>query len=552
MKVVTVEQMREIEAASDAAGHTYAAMMERAGRAIAEAVIARWEVRGKRVLVLVGPGNNGGDGLVAARHLAQAGAEVACYLTRPRDPQEDDNLRQIKELQVFCTTAGEDEGKRRLRRLAGGADIILDALLGTGSEPPLRGTVAEVLKAVGGTVERRRRPAPSGLAQVGQVPTPALQAAPAVVAVDGPSGLDFDSGALDGAALRADLTVTFAYPKRGHFRFPGAAALGALVVADIGTDPALAASVELEVATPQMIRAWLPPRPPDAHKGTFGRALIVAGSARYVGAARLAGAAAVRAGAGLVTLALPGSIHSPVAAALAEATYLLLPDELGALTEEALGILGEQVPQYDALLVGPGLGRERATAAFVESLLRGSLERRPVGFQRSTGHPKKERALPPLVVDADGLNILSESAGWPETLPPGTVLTPHPGEMSRLMGCPIAQVQADRVQVTRAQAQAWGHVVVLKGAFTVVASPNGQTVLLPFANPGLASGGTGDVLAGIIVALRAQGLEPFEAAVAGAYLHGVAGELARSSLGTAGMSAGDLIHFLPEAWQRLR
>ena len=324
------------------------------------------------------------------------------------------------------------------------------------------------------------------------------------------------------------------------------------MVADIGTDPALAASVELEVATPQMIRAWLPPRPPDAHKGTFGRALIVAGSARYVGAARLAGAAAVRAGAGLVTLALPGSIHSPVAAALAEATYLLLPDELGVLTEEALGVLGEQVPQYDALLVGPGLGRERATAAFVESLLRGSLERRPVGFQRSTGHPKKERALPPLVVDADGLNILAESARWSETLPPGTILTPHPGEMSRLMGCTIAQVQADRVQVTRAQAQAWGHVVVLKGAFTVVASPNGQTVLLPFANPGLASGGTGDVLAGIIVALRAQGLEPFEAAVAGAYLHGVAGELARSSLGTAGMSAGDLIHFLPEAWQRLR
>jgi len=551
MKVVTVEQMRAIEAASDAAGHTYAAMMERAGRAVAEALMARLNVKGKRVLVLVGPGNNGGDGLVAAYHLAQTGAEVACYLSRPRDPQQDANLRRLQEGSVFLTTADADKGRRVLRRLATGADVVIDALLGTGSVPPVRGTVAEILKAIGRVLDRRARaPAPK-LQWVGSVPQPPASTRPLVLAVDGPSGLDFDTGALDEAALAADLTVTFAYPKRGHFRFPGAGALGELVVADIGTDPRLAAQVDLEVATPDMVRAWLPPRPPDAHKGTFGRALIVAGSSNYTGAARLAGAAAARAGAGLVTVALPIPIHPAVAAGLPEATYILLPHELGVVAKPAVEVLADYLERYDAILLGPGLGREQETAAFVEALLGRGKEHRPVGFLRDERPASRAFSLPPLVVDADGLNILSEWPDWPGRLPPGAVLTPHPGEMARLMGCSTAEVQADRVEVARQQAQVWGHVVVLKGAYTVVAAPDGRTLLEPFANPGLATGGTGDVLAGIIVALRAQGLAPFEAAAVGAYLHGLAGELARADLGAAGMVAGDLLKYLPVAWKWL-
>ncbi len=549
MKVVTVEQMRAIEAASDAAGHTYAAMMERAGQAVAQALAARVEVEGKRVFVLVGPGNNGGDGLVAAYHLAQAGAEVACYLTRSRDPEKDENLRRVQDRSIFVLVASEDTGHRRLRRLAAGADVVIDALLGTGSTPPVRGTVAEVLRVVRRALDRRVAPPPDRLRSLGELPSPPPRTRPFVVAVDGPSGMDFDTGALDEAALPADLTVTFAYPKRGHFRFPAAAALGELVVADIGTDPALAERVDLEVVTPEMVRAWLPTRPPDAHKGTFGRALIVAGSSNYTGAARLAGAAAVRAGAGLVTVALPAPIHPAVAAGLAEATYLLLPHELGVIAEPAVEVLAEEVERYDAMLVGPGLGRERETVGFLEALL--ERERRPVGFLRKERPAARALSLPPLVVDADGLNILSEWEGWPQRLPPGTILTPHPGEMARLTGRAVSEIQAERVETARHYAQAWGHVVLLKGAYTVVAAPDGRAVLEPFANPGLATGGTGDVLAGIVVALRAQGLDPFEAAAAGAYLHGLAGELARAELGEAGMGAGDLLQFLPQAWQRL-
>ncbi len=547
MKVVTVDQMRAIEAATDAAGHTFAAMMERAGQSVAEALMARMDVKGKRVLVLVGPGNNGGDGLVTARYLAQAGAETVCYLARPRDERQDENLRRLQELSISCAVAPDDTGGTALRRLAAGADVVVDALLGTGTRLPLRGTVAEMLGTVAEVLERGA--APPRLARLGGIPAPPAAARPLVVAVDGPSGLDFDTGALDEVALPADLTVTFAHPKQGHFRFPGAAALGELVVADIGTDPALAEEAALEVLTPEMVWEWLPERPADAHKGTFGRALIVAGSTNYTGAARLAGAAAVRAGAGLVTVALPAAIHTAVASGLAEATYLLLPHDMGVVAKTAAAVLADHLTRYDALLVGPGLGQERETVLFIKALLGGNQKQQPVGFVQP---PSTDSVLlPPLVMDADGLNILAQMENWTARLPPSSILTPHPGEMARLMGCSTAAVQDDRVAVARRQAQTWGQVVVLKGAYTVVAAPEGRTALVPFANSGLATGGTGDVLAGIIVALRAQGLEPFRAAAAGAYLHGLAGELARSRLSAAGMAAGDLISYLPTAWKRL-
>ncbi|MBS3784552.1 MAG: NAD(P)H-hydrate dehydratase, partial [Anaerolineae bacterium] len=374
---------------------------------------------------------------------------------------------------------------------------------------------------------------------------------PFVVAVDGPTGLSYDSGELDAAAIPADLTVTFAYPKVGHFRFPGAGALGELVVADIGIDPALADDVTLEVVTAATARGWLPPRPPDAHKGTFGKAMIVAGSVNYTGAAYLAGASATRAGAGLVTLALPSTIHSAVAARLAEATYVLLPHAMGVLSADAASVLREAVEGYDVLLIGPGLGREHETSLFLESILGVGERQRSMGFLRSETGAAARSELPPLIVDADGLNLLSGLEDWPKRLPTGAVLTPHPGEMARLMDGSVAEVQEDRVTVARTQAVAWGQVVVLKGAHTVVAAPDGRTVIEPFANSGLATAGTGDVLAGTIAALRAQGLEAFEAAAAGAYLHGLAGEMAREKIGAVGMVAGDVLASLPQAFRRL-
>ncbi|MCX7681679.1 MAG: bifunctional ADP-dependent NAD(P)H-hydrate dehydratase/NAD(P)H-hydrate epimerase, partial [Anaerolineae bacterium] len=342
MKIVTVEEMRRIEAASDAAGHSYAAMMEQAGRAVAEAIMQRSPVRGRQVLVLIGPGNNGGDGLVAARYLAQAGAEVTCYLLRPRDPATDHNFRLAQAAGATTLLADADVEYAHLRHQVACCDILVDALLGTGTRLPLRGTAAEVLRQTRRALEARRKPTCSLLSTVVPPFTGDRPAGgPLIVAVDGPSGLDYDSGLLDETAIPADLTVTFAYPKVGHFRFPGAAAIGELVVADIGTDPSLAESVTLELATPAMVRAWLPHRPLDAHKGTFGKALIVAGSVHYTGAACLAGAAAVRAGAGLVTLALPAAIHHAVASHLLETTYLPLPHDGGFISAEAAGVLLE-------------------------------------------------------------------------------------------------------------------------------------------------------------------------------------------------------------------
>jgi NAD(P)H-hydrate epimerase len=534
MKIVTVDEMRQIEAASDVAGHSYAAMMEQAGQATAEAIAVRRDVSGRHILILIGPGNNGGDGLVAARYLAEAHARVTCYLLKSRDPTQDRNLCQVQKREIDTLLAGEDEDRGELKRLVSKADIIVDAFLGTGTRLPLRGALAEILEIIGQSIAARRQPARKTLISLSTPQKGESEAGkPFIVAVDGPTGLDYDSGALDETAIPANLTVTFAYPKIGHFRFPGAGALGELLVADIGTDPALAAGVALEVATPEMVRRWLPRRPPDAHKGTFGKALIVAGSASYTGAAYLAGAAATRAGAGLVTLALPSAIHTAVAAHLAEATYRPLPHKQGFITAEAAQIATKQMTSYNALLLGPGLGQEAGTHTFIEALLR------------------DRENLPPLIVDADGLNILAEMKDWPEQLPPRSILTPHPGEMARLTGLSTREVQADRIALAQAQAAAWGQVIVLKGAYTIVAGPDRRIAIEPFANPGMATAGTGDVLAGTIVALRAQGLDAFESAAAGAYLHGLAGELARREKGTAGMVAGDLLTHLPLALQHI-
>jgi NAD(P)H-hydrate epimerase len=285
--------------------------------------------------------------------------------------------------------------------------------------------------------------------------------------------------------------------------------------------------------------------------------LVVAGSVNYTGAASLAAGSATRVGTGLVTLAPPQAIYPIVAARLAEATYLLLPHDMGVLAPDAVKVLSEKVMDYDALLLGPGFGQEKPTEEFLSQLLGGeqAAHSRRLGFlhdDETVGKAAEGPQLPPLVVDADGLNLLARLDNWPRLLPPGTVLTPHPGEMARLMVCEIREVQADRIGCATQMAAEWKQVVVLKGAHTVVAAPDGRVTLLPFANPAMATAGSGDVLAGAIVGMRAQGLAPFEAALVGAYLHGLAGELARDALGDAGVVAGDLMGMLPLAIRRLK
>ena len=369
-----------------------------------------------------------------------------------------------------------------------------------------------------------------------------------VLALDVPSGLNCNTGAIDAAALTADVTVTLAFPKVGQFLFPGAGYGGELVIADIGIPAELAQDIPLEVSTPQRVQSLLPKRPRDSHKGTFGKVMVVAGSANYTGAPYLAASAAMRVGAGLVTLAIAELLHPILAAKLTEATYLVLPHEMGALVPEAVKVLQERLPGYDALLLGPGLGREEKTVEFVARLLAlpQAEKKARLGFVGSTARDEgQESHLPPVVIDADALNALADLEDWHKSLRQRAVLTPHPGEMSRLMGISVAEVEANRLTLALRAAQEWGVVVVLKGPYTVIAAPDGHACINPFATPALATAGTGDVLAGAVAGLLAQGLAPFEAAVAGAYLHGLAGQMVSEEIGLAGAVAGDLLPRLP-------
>ncbi len=528
MYIVTTQQMQMAEKAADAAGLSYDQMMEKAGHAVAEAIEAEFEIAGVRVLVLVGPGNNGGDGLVAARYLAQMGAIVSVYVWN-RKLAGDKNWALLDATAVERILSHEINSQARLTHLLGNSGLIVDALLGTGVARPIEGSLAELLDQTRAAVDAYRARSEGDLINPTS-PVIETEIGPMVVAVDVPSGLNSDTGEVDPHTLPADLTVTLAAVKRGHILMPGAGMVGKLIVGDIGILPDYyPADARLEMVTAAKVADLLPPRPVDAHKGTFGTALIVAGSLNYTGAAVLAGQAATRSGAGLVTLATPQTIQPILAARLVEATYLPLPDEAGVLTSAAVEVLRAKAAEVETLLIGPGLGQAESTAVFLRNLM------------------AKADSLPPLILDADALNILAKQEQWWKLLPPNCILTPHPGEMARLTGKSTKEVQAARLEIAGQMAVKWCQTVLLKGAHTVIAAPNGRMMVLPFANPALAKGGSGDVLAGAIVALRAQGLGPFEAAVAGGYLHGLAGELAREQLGATAVVAGDLVGFLPMA-----
>jgi hydroxyethylthiazole kinase-like uncharacterized protein yjeF len=512
--LVTTAEMHRLETAADATGVSFAAMMESAGAAVVREISGRYHVAGKPVLVLVGPGNNGGDGLVVARLLHDLGAGVTVYLSRQREAN-DPNLRLVADRDIRIVLAAIDPDGAILTEAASGAAVVVDALLGTGVSRALEGSVQRILQSLSEVRRRQDRPREQ-----------------VVIAVDMPSGLHADTGAIDPATARADLTVTFAFPKRGHFLFPGADYLGDLVIADIGIDPALTRDIPVTLATAVGVAAWLPARSRDANKGAFGKALVVAGCANYTGAAILAAMAAARVGAGLVSLACCASLHPIFAASLLETTFLLLPeDEPGFLGARTSPVLPEAAAAYSAALLGPGLGQHRTTQAFVLELL-------------------AQLALP-RVIDADALNALATRDEWWRGIPSGAILTPHPGEFARLAHVTVQEVQSDRLGIAIRCAAEWGQVMVLKGANTVVAAPDGQACVIPFANPGLATAGSGDVLAGAIVGLLAQGMAPYPAAIAGAYVHGLAGDLAARDIGQVGMVAGDLIPRLPDVIRRL-
>ena len=521
VKVVTVAQMQALEAASEAAGVSTDTLMENAGLACALSIRERMGgAAGRRVVVLVGPGNNGADGLVLARHLARWGADVCCYVVRGR-PADDPKMTDALAYGVAVMDSSDDGGLSNLSRLLRRSDAVIDAILGAGRYRPLDGIVGDVTALVNEIRSGRPR-----------LP---------VVAVDLPTGVNPDTGDADPRTLRADETLALCHPKYGIANFPGAGHAGRITVLGIGLPDEVSASADTDLPTewmtPESARALIPARPLTSHKGTFGHLLIVAGSRNFVGAASLAARGAHRAGAGLVTLAAPESVYRIAASGLTETIHLPLPEDAdGRIDAMAADVIRARIDNYSALVVGCGLGWSGGTTTLMDRLLLQG----------------EDAPSLPMVIDADGLNNLSRCPDWAYRLRAPTVLTPHPGEMATLTGQPTAQVQADRIGIASRSAASWRQTVLLKGAHTVVASPRGKRCVLPFANPALAAGGTGDVLTGIIGGLLAQGLAPYDAARLGGFLHGTAAERARAEYGNAGVVASDLLGHIPRIIAGLR
>ena len=532
MKLVTVSQMQSIEKEADAGGLTYDQMMQNAGQGLADIVLNLLiDETELEAVGLVGSGNNGGDTLVALTALVNKGWKARAYLVK----RKKDEL-----VKKFAEAGGEvfsgDKAFEQLAQSVETADVFLDGVLGTGIKLPLKKDVAELLAEVNDILE-------------------SLDERPLVVAVDCPSGVDCDSGEVAEETIAADITVTMAAVKQGMLKLPAFEYVGDIQVVDIGLSDDIQAlkALNTNVAEESIVSMLLPERPLDAHKGTFGTALIAAGSVNYTGAVLLAAEAAYRSGVGLVTLAVPGQVHVALAGQLPEATWVVLPQSMGVISSSASEVLVKNTERATALLIGPGLGMESTTKEFIENLLAGeSVPKKStarIGFLHEESEKKEQTAsvLPPLIVDADGLKLLAQIKDWHTKLPASSILTPHPGEMAVLTGLSKEDIQEGRDEIARKYAEQWGHVVVLKGAFTVIASPDKRVTVIPVASPALARAGTGDVLSGLIVGLRAQGLDPFDAAVAGAWIHAQAGLYAADDLGTtASVLASDVLNSIPD------
>jgi hydroxyethylthiazole kinase-like uncharacterized protein yjeF len=507
MIVVTSEQMREMDRLTiQKYGTPSLTLMERAGAAVVKAIVERFaEPASKGVLIVAGKGNNGGDGFVVGRLLRQQRVPCEIALLAKRNEISSDAAHN---LEAYLTAGGKlvDIDADRLALLndsIAGKGLLVDAILGTGTKNEIRGIYAEAIRAMN----------QSGLP---------------IVAIDIPSGLDADKGTPLGACVQAAMTVALAYPKLGQVIHPGLEHVGELVVADIGIEPAAVTEVapSAVLLTLEGVRPLVPVREPDSHKGTYGHVVVIAGSRGKTGAAILASRACMRAGAGLTTLAAPRSLNDIFAGALIEVMTEPLRDtaeeEIESLTDDEWRRLLER---KTVALFGPGIGVTDCTRNNLRWLLR--------------------HLSIPWVIDADGLNNLALDLDRLRKARTAPILTPHPGEMGRLIGKDAASVNKDRIGVARTFAIEHRCYVVLKGARTVLATPAGKISINPTGNPGMASGGMGDVLAGILTALLAQSLSPEEAMKLAVYLHGFVADRIAAERGMLGMIASDIIDGLP-------
>jgi len=516
MKLLTAAQSHELDRLSQQRyGIASYSLMTRAGEAVADAAARRWPERIRAgVVVVAGRGNNGGDGLVAARRLSERGATVRVILLGRGDELRGD-ARRAHEEWLRKGHVLEAATEETVDGAFSGADgVIIDAIFGTGLNAEVKGVTRRAVEEIN-------------------------RAAAAVIAVDIASGVNADTGAIMGAAVAADLTVSFGAAKFGHVSYPGAGCCGALELADIGFAPAAfdelgATGCFLEAAD---VAPLVKPRIANSHKGTYGHPLIVAGSRGKAGAALLASRAALRMGAGLVTAATPESVAAIVAAGQAELMTEPMPDFNGhfdgARTIDRIAALAAGVT---ALVVGPGIGVTHGTRALIEWLA-----------------DNPDRASLPMVLDADGLNVLAGlGAARLRSSSRAVILTPHPGEMARLLGCSIAEVNADRISSARRLAELTGAQVLLKGNRSVIVNPGGDLCINSSGNPGMATAGMGDALSGMLGTLIGQGFHLFDALKLGVFLHGFAADRLAAHRAPVGYLAGDVIDELPAALAALR
>ena len=512
MKLVSSEGMRSIDKTCiEELGIPGLRLMENAGVGTVRVMERELgSLADRKVTVVCGKGNNGGDGFVIARELLAHRAQVKVYLAGHAIDVAGDaktNLDRLGAGGVIELSDGRSVGE--LVEAMTKSDVVVDAVFGTGFEGIPRGLSGTVI----GQMNVCGRP---------------------VLAVDVPSGLNATTGVADGECVRATWTCTMGLPKRGFYLFPGRDCVGRLHVVDIGI-PAKAidaVGIRTNVLTDPEAAALLPARPVDAHKGTFGKVVVIAGSVGYTGAAALASMSALRSGAGLVYLGIPASLNDVLESKLTEVITRPLPETDGrALSKEALGGVHAMLADADAVAIGPGLSRDPSTEALVHALI--------------------EAIDLPCVVDADALNALSPERLAGRRGDAAMVLTPHPGEMSRLTGHPVSEIAKRREEIASEIAGRTRTTVLLKGAPTVASDPSGEIFLNPTGNCGLASGGSGDVLTGIIASLLAQGVGALPAAALGAYVHGLAADLAADEIGRVGMVAGDVMDALPRAYLSL-
>ena len=519
MKVATAAAMRNIDQRTIERYRVPGiVLMENAGLELLRFIEAQWpecfQQDGEHsVAIVAGPGNNGGDGFILARHLWHRGLEVHVAMLMPARRLRGDARRAYQMAQAYgvplisCTSP---TAWRRFAPQLRHASLIVDALLGTGLGRPAEGLYAEAIEAINA-------------------------AARPVVAVDIPSGLSADHGQLLGPHIRATHTVTFALPKQSLLVYPAASVVGALTTVDIGIPHAAieAEDLGIELLEADGITRQLPDRQVDAHKGSHGHLLVVAGSRGKSGAGALASQAALRSGAGLVTFALPEGINVAMESRLLEVMTLPVAESReGAIAPAALPDLQAFLEKARALVLGPGLGVDPGTVECVNTLL------------------KQSRV--PVVLDADGINCIATHPDILRACAAPVILTPHPGELSRLLGVSIADIQSRRLDIALDFVREHSVYVVLKGAGTVIYAPDGQRWINSTGNPAMATAGTGDVLAGLIGALLCQGLEPVQAAQCGVYIHGLAGDRVRDHQGASGLMASDLIQVLPDTFDTLR